>query len=185
MRDGDRADDGRPLEKERPMIEPQQFTWLIPDRLAVAERPGGGGRSHRVARREAELAWWQGTGVTTIISAMRSRHGLLESALAGFRVVWHPLIDTDQGAREIPRLVDAVREALDRGEVVLVHADRPGEWTAAVAIALRVGLGLDTDDAQAALAVAAAGFPVGEITDELLGRTVSGICIPASIGPPA
>lgn len=167
------------------MTEPHHHTWLIPQRLALSERPGGGGRSHRVIRREQELAWWRATGVTTIVSAMRSRHGLLESALAGFRVVWHPLIDTHQGADEIPRIVASVRAALDRGEVVLVHADRPGEWTAAVGVALLVGLGGADDAAAAARIVGEAGFPAGAITDELLGTPVSGTAVPAAAAAPA
>ena len=36
-------------------IEPPSYAWLIDDRLALAERPGGGGRSHRIARRHQAL----------------------------------------------------------------------------------------------------------------------------------
>ena len=37
------------------MYEPMTYAWLIPERLVIAERPGGGGRSHRRLRRDGEL----------------------------------------------------------------------------------------------------------------------------------
>ena len=115
--------------EEGGMLEPRTYAWLIPERLAIAERPGGGGRTHRRARRDGELAWWAANGVTSIVSGMRSRHGLLEAGLAGFRICWHPLVTDDQAAREAQALVADVRAHMDRGEgAVLVHVDRAGEW---------------------------------------------------------
>lgn len=151
--------------------EPRSYAWILPGRLAVAERPGGGGRSHRRARRDAELAWWQEQGVTGVLSAMRSRHGLLEYALAGLRVRWWPLADPDAARGVLPDLVSGVREMLEEAPgAVLVHCDRPGEWLAALDAALRMAYGL-APDAVAGLAQAAAdGFPVGDLAVSLLGR---------------
>ena len=151
------------------MNEPRVYAWLVPGRLVVAERPGGGGRSHRITRREAELAWWAAHGVTTIISGMRTRHGLLEAALDGFRVRWHPLVEPEQAAREIPALVDRVLREMERGDGgVLVHVDRPGEWLAGVDAALRLALGLARTRADALAQAAGDGLPVTEISRALL-----------------
>ncbi len=147
------------------MYEPRTYAWLIPERLAVAERPGGGGRSHRRQRRDDELAWWAAHGVTTIISGMRSRHGLLEAALAGFRIRWHPLVTQEQAARETQALVADARALLDRGEgAVLVHVDRAGEWLAGVDAALRLGLGLARTRADALAQAAGDGLPLGDVS---------------------
>lgn len=74
-------------------MEPKTYAWIIPGRRAVAERPGGGGRSHRRALRIAEQAWWRERGVTAIVSAMRTRHALAGYAEVGFVVRWHFLRD--------------------------------------------------------------------------------------------
>jgi len=157
------------------MLEPRTYAWLIPERLAVAERPGGGGRSHRRLRRDAEIDWWAARGVSTIVSCMRTRHGLLDAALAGFAVRWHPLVTPEQGAREIRALADTVAECLDAEPgAVLVHVDRPGEWLAGVDAALRLATGLAASRAAALTQAAADGLPVGEISQALVGARGGG-----------
>jgi hypothetical protein len=153
------------------MYEPSNYAWLIPERLAVAERPGGGGRTHRRRRRDEELAWWAAHGVTTVISGMRTRHGLIEAGLSGFRICWHPLLDEDQGAREVQALVATVKEHLARDEgAVLVHVDRAGEWLAGVDAALRLGLGLARTRPEALAQAAGDGLQVTAISQALLDR---------------
>jgi hypothetical protein len=120
-------------------MEPRYYAWIVPGRLAVAERPGRGGSSHRRQLRESEQAWWRDRGVTGIVSGMRSRHGLVEYALAGFRVRWHPLSEPAQARAELPRLVASVRAMLEEDPgAVLVHCDRPGEWLTGTDAALRL-----------------------------------------------
>ena len=143
--------------------------WIIPGTLAIAERPGGGGRSHRVARRSAELAWWHEQGVRTIVSAMRSRHALTEYARLGYGTRWFPLKDIVQARGEIPRLADEVAALIAREPgAVLVHCDRVSEWLAAIDAALRIRLGLATDVESALDQVTADGMPVGDLLRDLL-----------------
>ena len=154
-------------------LEPRAHAWLIPARLAVAERPGGGGRSHRRARRAREIAWWQAQGVTAVVSGMRSRHGLDHYAAAGWAVRWHPLGEPAQAVGELPRLLAAVEGLLsERPGAVLVHCDRPWEMLAAVDAALRLHLGLARDRHRAFEDARADGLPVGSLASSLVGTCV-------------
>ncbi|MEW6581784.1 MAG: hypothetical protein AB1416_03395 [Actinomycetota bacterium] len=144
------------------MIEPRVYSWIEPGRIAVAERPGGGGRTNRRDRRADELAWWHAQGVRGIVSGMRSRHGLVEYGLAGFAYRWHPLTDPQAAPGQARTLVAS---ALDlAAEVpVLVHVDHPGEWLAGVAALLRLATGAAGDPRDALLAAAADGIAVGPL----------------------
>jgi hypothetical protein len=143
--------------------------WIVPGTLAVAERPGGGGRSHRVARRQAELAWWREQGVRTIVSCMRSRHCLVEYAQDGWGVRWHPLKDVVQARGEIPRIASDVADLIAREPgAVLVHCDRVSEWLAAIDASLRLRLGLAGDVATALEQAEADGMPVDDLARELM-----------------
>jgi hypothetical protein len=153
--------------------EPRVHAWLIARRLAVAERPGGGGRSHRRERRAAEMAWWSAQGVAAVVSGMRSRHGLDAYAAAGWEVRWHPLREPGQAIRELPGLLAAVDELLAAGPgAVLVHCDRPWEMLAAVDAALRLHLGLAADRHTAFEAARRDGLPVGSLASSLVGQAV-------------
>lgn len=143
--------------------------WIVPGQLAIAERPGGGGRSQRVTRRHADLAWWRAQGVATIVSTMRSRHGVTEYARMGLGVRWHPLKDVVQARAEIPRVAHDVANLLAREPgAVLVHCDRVSEWLAAVDAALRMRLGLAPDPVEALQQAEADGMPVGDLARALL-----------------
>lgn len=151
------------------MVEPSVYAWLVADRLAVAERPGGGGRTHRRVRRDGELDWWADAGVTTIVSGMRSRHGLLDSALHGFRVHWHPLVTVEQAVRELPAMVATTLSAMERRTgAVMVHVDLPGQWLAGVDAALRLATGGARSRGDALARAAGDGLPVGEIAQALV-----------------
>jgi hypothetical protein len=150
-------------------MEPRVYAWIVPGRLAVAERPGGGGRSHRRGLREVHQAWWRAKGVEGIVSGMRSRHGLAEYEADGFQVRWHPLRDAEGAALELPRLVAAARELMEGGGAVLVHVDRPNEWLAGLDAALRLDAGLAHTPEEALAQAAADGLPVGDLARALVG----------------
>lgn len=153
-------------------MEPRRYAWIIPGRLAVAERPGGGGASHRRERRLAELEWWRAHGVVAIVSAKNSRHGLADYVENGFLARWHPIGDAESARTELPAVVTTVRELLETPGVtaVLVHCDAPGEWLAAVDAVLRLGLGLARTQRAALRAAKADGLPVGSLATSIVGR---------------
>src|SRR4051812_8707360 len=58
------------------MTEPRRIWWARPRKLCALERPGGGGRSHRPDRREAEIEYLKDAGVRVVISLMATRHNI-------------------------------------------------------------------------------------------------------------
>ena len=57
-------------------ISPRNFAWIIKDRLAVSERPGGYARNHRKVRRMEEIIWLREHGFTMVVSLLDSPHNL-------------------------------------------------------------------------------------------------------------
>ena len=57
-------------------LEPRFFCWIIKDRLAGSERPGGFARNHRKVRRQEELIWLRQHDFTHVISLLDSSHNL-------------------------------------------------------------------------------------------------------------
>ena len=57
-------------------IVPRNFYWIIKDRLAVCERPGGFGENHRRVRRQEEIIWLRENGFDVVISLLASEHNL-------------------------------------------------------------------------------------------------------------
>ena len=156
-------------------MEPRKYAWIVPGRLAVAERPGGAGRSHNRERRAGELDWWRAQGVGAIVSALRTRHCLAEYVDVDFVVRWHPLRTPEQAHEEMPDLVQEVRELLDADPdgAVLVHCDMANEWLAAIDASLRLGLRLSRTARGALRAAAADGLPVGSLATSIVGLPTS------------
>ena len=157
------------------MREPtDSHAWIVPGRLAVAERPGRGGRLHRRELRTAELRWWGAQGVATIVSGMRSRHCLDDYADMGFTVRWHPLRDPEQARDAVWELARDVHGLLDGGTgAVLVHCDRANEWLAAIDAVLRLELGLARTARTALRQATADGLPVGSLATSIVARPAS------------
>lgn len=162
-------------------MEPAHYhAWMIEGRLAVAERPGGGGRSHRRRLRELELDWWSAQGVFAVVSGMRSRHGLAEYVERGLEVRWHPLRDREQARDEVLELAVTVKGLLDERAdgAVLVHCDYANEWLATVDATLRLTFGLARVPWTALRAAKADGLPVGSIATSIVGPPMSAAARP-------
>jgi hypothetical protein len=103
-------------------LEPRLLTWIITDRLAVSERPGGFARNHRKVRRQEELIWLAGHGFTHVLSLLDSPHNLHAYEEAGIAYEHVPLGRHD----ELPERLRDIYATLagwmdDRSERVLMH----------------------------------------------------------------
>jgi hypothetical protein len=115
--------------------EPKRIWWARPRKLCALERPGGGGRSHRPERRDAELAYLRANGVRMLISTITSRHNLAAYEEAGF--AWHhvPVATASEGADQLEELLPLLRRELRRRGAVAVHGNRHTDFVAAVCAA--------------------------------------------------
>lgn len=115
--------------------EPKRIWWARPRKLCALERPGGGGRSHRPERREAEIAHLKSRGVWLCVSTMTTRHNLSAYEEAGLE--WHhvPVGATEDGAQALEELLPLLRRWMRSAGAVAVHGNRWTDFAAALCAA--------------------------------------------------
>jgi hypothetical protein len=115
--------------------EPRRIWWARPRKLCALERPGGGGRNHRVERRAAEIAYLRGRGVRLVVSVMRSSHNLTAYEAAGLD--WHhvPVASATEGAEALEELLPLLRHELKSAGAIALHGDVHTDFVAAVCAA--------------------------------------------------
>ena len=109
-------------------LEPRAFCWIIKDRLAASERPGGFARNHRKVRRQEELIWLIGHGFTHILSMLDSPHNLHAYDEAGIPHAHVPIGRHDEWPDTLPRLYATLGSWLaNPQEHVLIHHEEFGD----------------------------------------------------------
>jgi len=108
-------------------IVPRNFTWVIRDKLAVSERPGGYGANHRKVRRMEEIIWLREQGFTKVISLLPSPHNL--HAYDELGVAWAH-VPFPATADVPPLLADLYRDLqtwMAQGQRLLLHQEELGD----------------------------------------------------------
>ncbi len=108
-------------------IEPRYFTWVVKDKLAVSERPGGYSRNHRKVRRQEEIIWLREQGFTRVVSLLSSPHNLHAYEELGVRWAHFPFGPQDDPHDVLPELYRQMREWLAESELVLLHMEELGD----------------------------------------------------------
>ncbi len=108
-------------------IRPRNFSWVIKDKLAVCERPGGYGANHRRVRRQEEIIWIREQGFTCVVSLIPSPHNLHN--YTELDVGWRhlPFGVHDDARERLAELYPALRQLVADGGRVLVHGDELGD----------------------------------------------------------
>src|SRR4051794_8668167 len=117
------------------MNTPKRIWWARPGKLCALERPGGGGRSHRPERREAEIEYLREAGVRLVVSLMTTRHNLAHYEEAGLEVKHVPVASWEDAGEALDDLVRLLRRELRRRGAVAVHGNRYTDLPAAVCAA--------------------------------------------------
>jgi hypothetical protein len=110
-------------------IEPRMFHWVIKDRLAASERPGGYARNHRKVRRMEEIIWLREKGFTRIVSLLDSPHNLHAYDEMGMP---HTQVALGMAggdlATRLPEVYSTLADLLDDPEEkILVHLEEFGD----------------------------------------------------------
>jgi len=141
-------------------LRPRAFTWVIKDKIAVAERPGGYARNHRKVRRDEELIWLEQNGFTHVLSLLDSSHNLAAYEEAGIAHAHVALGRAGAEAETLPAIYELLlRWYRDPGELVLVHHEEFGDRLCGVIGGFLLAAGL-LDSGPTAVAV----------TERLTGR---------------
>jgi len=155
-------------------MEPKRIWWARPRKLCLLERPGGGGRSHRPERREAEIAFLREAGVRLVVSCMTTRHNLSDYEAAGLD--WHhvPVVSIERGSAALDELLPFLKRELKRRGAIAVHGDRHTDFVAALGAAqLHHTRGIDP--AEGLARAREAGLMVTSEACALLGADLDGV----------
>jgi len=114
---------------------PKRIWWARPRKLCALERPGGGGRSHRSERREAEIAYLVDKGVRLCVSTMATRHNLADYESAG--IEWHhvPVATSADWEGALDEILPLLGERLRTAGAAAVHGNSHTDFIAAVCAA--------------------------------------------------
>ena len=107
-------------------ITPRNFTWVLKDKLAICERPGGVGDSHRRVRRQEEIIWLRENGFGCVISIIAAPHNLhnYDELQLPYR---HRPFHSEHPDPYLTSLYTEIRELLNHGTKLLVHSEELGD----------------------------------------------------------
>lgn len=107
-------------------ITPRNFTWIMTDKLAICERPGGVGESHRRVRRQEEIIWLRENGFGCVISIIAAPHNLhnYDELQVPYR---HRPYNGENLEPYLSLLYREIGELLDNDTKVVVHAEELGD----------------------------------------------------------
>jgi hypothetical protein len=108
-------------------IQPRNFSWVVKDKLAVCERPGGYGANHRRVRRQEEIIWIREQGFSCVISLIPSPHNLHNYDELGVTWRHRPFTQGDDAQRFVASFFPEIRTLMSEGQKVLVHQDELGD----------------------------------------------------------
>jgi hypothetical protein len=150
-------------------IPPRNFTWVIRDRLAVSERPGGFAPNHRRVRRQEEIIWLRVQGFDRVISLLPSSHNLKAYDDEGIAWSHYPLATGADPRLVMGELFDDLEHAMGERQRLLVHQDELGDRVMGVVAGFLVWSGRLPSGPQAtALMEAVVGHQMGPNGRELV-----------------
>ena len=156
-------------------IPPRNFTWVIRDRLAMSERPGGFAPNHRKVRRQEELIWLIGHGFTHILSMLDSPHNLHAYEEAGIPYAHRPIGRHDEWSERLPALYATLAAWLAVPEEhVLIHHEEFGDRLLGVLAGYLVYSGLVVEGPHAVVVIEGiTGRQLGSVAREIVSVTVA------------
>jgi hypothetical protein len=156
-------------------LEPRAFCWIVTDRLAASERPGGFARNHRKVRRQEELIWLAGHGFTRILSLLESPHNLHAYEEAGIEYRHIPLGRHDEWGHSLRAIYATLSSWLDDpAQRVLIHHEEFGERLVGVLAGYLIYTGVLIEGPHAIVAMEKmTGRELGAVGREIVAAVVA------------
>lgn len=153
-------------------IVPRHFTWILKDKLAICERPGGYGESHRRVRRQEEIIWIRENGFGMVVSIIPAPHNLHNYEELGMPYRHRPFSTEDLDGW-LKSFYQELNELLRAGTKVIVHGEEVGDRIAGIMGGYIRWAGLVDDDTQAIT-----------VTERLTGRQLDPFARNVILGAP-
>lgn len=104
-------------------ITPRNFTWIIKDKLAVCERPGGYGENHRRVRRQEEIIWLRENGFGCLISIIPAPHNLHNYEELNLPYMHRPFTGIGDSGVWLKSFYTELNGLLEGSTKVIIHND--------------------------------------------------------------
>ncbi|WP_419845355.1 hypothetical protein [Candidatus Poriferisocius sp.] len=134
-------------------ICPRNFYWIMKDRLAICERPGGRGDSHRRVRRTEEINWIRQQGFTRVVSLIPSTHNLHNYSEQNIAWSHWPIADNEDYRTRLEPLFAELHSLLASGEKLLVHRRALGDVVCGFMAGYLLWTGMVPSESQAVVVV--------------------------------
>ena len=125
-------------------IEPRNLIWVLRDRLAVCERPGGFGANHRTVRRSEEIIWIRRNGFAYVVSLLAGPHNLHSYAEQQMPYIHLPLGDAPQAAT-LAAAFGEITDKVNAGDRLVMHHERIDDVLGGFLAAYLLWLGRHTE----------------------------------------
>ena len=129
-------------------ITPRNFTWILKDKLAICERPGGYGENHRRVRRQEEIIWIRENGFGCVISIIPAPHNLHNYDELGVTSRHRPF-NGEELEHWLKGFYRELAELLKANVKVIVHGEEVGDRIVGIIGGYIRWAGLVDDDTQA------------------------------------
>ena len=130
-------------------IEPRHFRWIVKEKVAVCERPGGYGDNHRKVRRQEEIIWLRQHEFDFVLSLIGSTHNLHNYDELGLPFHHVPFSGPADGPLGLTRAMAAIRDHVEAGDKIVVHREELGDRVAGLMAAYLLWMELVPDGPQA------------------------------------
>ena len=108
-------------------ITPRNFTWVIKDKLAICERPGGYGDNHRRVRRQEEIIWLRENQFDLVISLIAAPHNLHAYEELNMPYRHRPYGGTDDQVLFLKAFYPELHGLLARDQKLVLHCEEVGD----------------------------------------------------------
>jgi len=163
-------------------IPPRNFTWVIKDRLAMSERPGGFAPNHRKVRRQEEIIWLQVQGFTRVFSLLSSQHNLQAYEEKSLGSLHFPLPASGDARLVLADIYRELSQRMAAGERILIHQEELGDRVNGVVAGYLLWSGRLPSGPQAITVLEhMTGHPLGPSGRELVA--FAGQLVPSSAPP--